>query len=204
MEISPIRLLWLLICSCGFGLAVGVLMDLHRLIRVCFGVRYSEKTWEKLYAKPLPILRRPLRPSKPTKAKRLCLNTLIFLQDVLLLTVTAIGVVLLNYYFNQGRFRIYTVAAVLLGFLLYYFTIGKLTMLCSEGIVWLVRSVVTVIFVLISRPIAVFVGFFGKNVKKLMKKIRKAIAKKRKRVYNKYKEKNALEKAEHGFLDQYV
>lgn len=178
-------------------------MDVHRLIRVCFGVRYSNKTFEGLYAKPLPFLHRPLRTPNSTKVKNFFLNVLIFIQDILLLVASAIGVVLLNYYFNQGRFRIYTVLAVLLGFLLYYFTVGKLVMFCSEGVVFIFRAVLTVVFVLISRPIVFFVDFFGKNVKKLFKNIQKAIAKKRKRVYNKHKETFVLKEAEHGFLNKY-
>ena len=204
MEISPIRLLWLLIFSALFGMAVGGLMDLHRLIRVCFGVRYSEKTFEKLYAKPLPILRRPLGAYKQTRLRQIVLSVLIFVQDVALFAVAAVGTVLLNYYFNQGRFRIYTVLAILLGFLLYYFTVGKLVMLCSEGIVFLVRAVLTVIFVLMSRPIVIFVEFFRKNAKKLNENIRNTIAKKRKRVYNKRKEASVLQEAEHGFLRKKV
>lgn len=181
-----------------------MVMDVHRLIRVCFGVRYSKKTFDWLYAKPLPFLHRPLRMEILKKPKRIFLNILIFIQDIVLLVVSAIGVVLLNYYFNQGRFRIYTVIAVLLGFLLYYFTIGKLVMICSEGVVFIFRAVVTVIFVLISRPIAYFVVFFGKNVKKIRKNIRNAIEKKRKQVYNKDKERLVLQEAEHGFLHEYV
>ena len=197
-------MLWLLLCSGFFGMAVGVLMDFHRLIRVFFGVRYSKKTFDRLYAKPLPFLHRPLRVGRSNKIKQVFLNVLIFIQDILLLVFSAIGVVLLNYYFNQGRFRIYTVLAVLLGFLLYYFTIGKLVMLCSEGVVFIFRAVVTVIFVIISRPIVFFVDFFRKIAKKMSKNIQNALAKKRKRVYNKYKEKIVMQEAEHGFLHKYV
>lgn len=184
-------------------MALGVLMDIHRLIRVCFGVRYSHQSMDALYAKPLPIVHRPLRRTTPTPSKQIFLNMLIFIQDIVLLIVSGIGVVLLNYYYNQGRFRIYTVLAVLLGFLVYYFTVGKLVIFCSEGIVFAFRSILMVIFVLFSRPIVIFVVFFGKNAKKLNENIRNALAKKRKRVYNKHKESFILQKAAHGFLQRY-
>lgn len=204
MEISPLLLLWLLLASAVFGMAVGAVMDVNRLIRVCFGVRYSEKTFEKLYAKPLPIIRRPLKPQKQTRPKQVLLPILMFAQDIFLFVFAAVGTVILNYYFNQGRFRLYTVAAVAVGFVIYYFTIGRLVMLLSEGIVFLIRSVWTIFFVLISRPICVFVEFFRKNAKKMNENLQNAIAKKRKRVYNKRKQMRMMQEAEKGFLHEHV
>ena len=187
-----------------FGMTVGVVMDLHRLSRILFGVRYSPKTFEAWYQKPLPLIHRPLRPIRQGRLRRLCLPILMFVQDVLLFVFAAVGTVILNYYFNQGRFRLYTVLAVLLGFLIYYGTVGRLVMLVSEGIVLILRSVCTVIFVLFSRPICLFVGFFGKNAKKTVKNLGNAIAKKRKRVYNKHKKNKIMRQSEQGFLDPHA
>ncbi len=197
-------MMWLLIASAIFGMTVGVVMDLHRLIRVCFGVKYSGKSLQKLYEKPLPILRRPMRMGKKTRFKSVLLQVLIFFQDVILLVFAAVGITVLNYWLNQGRFRFYTVAAVVIGFLAYYFTIGKLVMLLSEGIVFFLRATLTILFILMSRPIVIFVEFFGKIAKKMSKNIQNALAKKRKRVYNKHNRKRMLQQASQGFLQNDV
>lgn len=204
MEISPLLLLWLLLASAAFGMAMGVVLDVHRLIRVCFGVRYSEKTFEKLYAKPLPIIRRPLRQPRQSRVGQAILPILTFAQDVAWFVIAAVGTVVLNYWLNQGRFRPYTVLAVAVGFVAYYFTVGKLVMLLSEGIIFLIRAIGTVFFVLISRPIGILVEFFGKIAKKINKKVKNTIAKKRMRVYNKYKKNKILRQAEQGFLHKNV
>ena len=201
MAISPILLLWLLVCSFFFGTAVGVLNDVFRLSRVLLGVRYSKRRWEGLYRMPLPFLKRPLRSSADSPTARKLLPVLIFFQDVLLFVFAAVGTVVLNYYFNHGRFRIFTVLAVLVGFLIYYFTVGRLVMLLSEPLAFFVRACVRLTVFLAFRPFAIFFDFFRKNVKKIKENIKKTIANRRKKVYNIGKRKEMMRQATQGFLE---
>ena len=203
MELSPYLLLRLVIAAFLFGLAVGVLNDVFRLSRILLGVRYSSGRFEALYTRPLPILKRPLRDRSKGRWTRVALPILLFFQDLLLFCFAGVGTVILNFYYNDGRFRFYTVFAVLIGFLLYYFTVGKLCMLLSEAIVYLLRAALTILFTLLFRPVAKFCMFFGRNVKKLNTKFEKTIAKRRKTVYNIYKVKKVMQEAEKGFLDDW-
>ena len=190
----------LLLYSFLFGGAVGTLNDIHRLTRIFFGVRYSKKTFERLYTCRLPLVNRSVGELGTGRWQRVFLPVVIFLQDVILWVFAAVGVVILQYYFNYGQFRIYTVACVLLGFLAYYFTVGKLIMLLSEGVVCLLRMATTMILFLITRPFVLFGRLIGNEIKKIWSKIRKALANRRKKVYNKRMKDRTMREAEWGFL----
>ena len=134
------------------------------------------------------------------KGKSVALSAFIGIQDVFLFCFAAIGTVLLNYYYNDGQIRYYTIPAVLLGFLIYYFSIGKLTVLIFEYVWFSLRSLVLIGIYLLSRPILLFVGFFWKKSKKIYANVKKTIAKKQKMVYNIDKFKMVKKDAANGFL----
>ncbi len=201
MEISPILLFWLFIYSVCFGGLVGVLNDLHRFSRVILGVRYTGKNMESLYKKKIPIVKRTLKPLRQEKGKSIALSVVIGIQDILLFSFAGVGTVLLNYYYNDGQIRYYTIPAVFLGFLLYYFSIGKLTILIFESLWFVLRAFFAITLYLISRPVLLFVGFFWKKSKKIYANVKKTIAKKQKIVYNIDKYKMVIKEAENGFLE---
>jgi hypothetical protein len=196
MEISPFLLTLLLSWSLAFGLILGVLNDVNRIIRVFGGVKYSEKRFGKLYELVLPVVHQPLL-RKENKFHKKALAVLIFFQDIIFFIVASIGIILLNYEFNEGRFRFFVVVAVILGFLLYYFTVGKVVMAVSEGIVFFIKSTLLVVFSVVFRPFAIFGGFLMKKIT-LFSNI--AIANIQKKWYNKYKKKDIIHKSLNGFL----
>ena len=200
MEISPILLLWLLVASVVFGILVGILNDVYRITRIFLGVKYAKGSVSRLYENDLPFLKRPLRELRNGKAQKFFLPFVILLQDVFLFSFAAVGIVVLNYYFNDGQFRCYTVVAVFSGFLFYYFTLGKLLIFVSEYLVYFLRSTFVVFGWLLCRPICLFVGFFWKKSKNIYAKVKKTIAKKQKMVYNIDKYKSVFQEAKHGFL----
>lgn len=200
MAISPFRLFLLLIFSFFGGAIVGAIYDIHRIIRVWFGVRYTHNRPERLLSRPLPLLRRPLAEIRQGRLKKSLLSVVIFFQDILLFCVAGIGVAVLNYTFNDGRFRFYSVVALLVGFLLYYFTLGKLVIFISEWIVFFLRAAFLVLFYLLMKPFVLIWKFLGKNIAKVRSNLWKALAKRRKKMYNKSKMKNCFEAAERGFF----
>ena len=200
MEISPIRLFYLLLASFVFGGLVGGLYDIHRIIRVLFGVQYTKNRPTKLFLRPLPILKRPLTEISQGNVKASVLSVVIFIQDVILFCVASLGIVILNYTFNDGQLRFYTIFVLLLGFLVYYFTIGKLVIFLSEWIVFFIRAIFSIFFCLLSRPFVLIFVFFGKNFKKVGLNIKKALANRRKKVYNITKVKKCFQNADQGFL----
>ena len=201
MEISPIKIFYMSAASLVFGMIMGMFNDVNRILRMLLGIRYSEGRFEFLYNIKLPISRRTVGKPKTEPIVAYLTNFIIFLQDVVLFTVSGAGIAVLNYYFNNGRARLYTPFAVALGFIIYYFTFGKTVLYFSDIAIFLVKFVFLTFFEIMYYPIGAFVRFFGIFVKKLHTFIEKTIAKKQKKVYNISKEKNVMNSAVFGFID---
>lgn len=199
MEISPFLLALLLGWSFFWGLILGVLNDVNRIIRVFCGVAYSKKHFGKLYEVDLPIVHRPLG-KREGKIHNKALSLLIFFQDIIFFIVTGIGITVLNYEFNEGRFRFYTVLGVFIGFVLYYFTLGKIVMMVSEGIVFFIKAAFLVVFSAILHPFVILGQFFSKKLKKTALFLNITLANIRKKLYNNSRKKNMIEKSSKGFL----
>ncbi|MBO5415807.1 MAG: spore cortex biosynthesis protein YabQ [Clostridia bacterium] len=202
MEISPYMLTLLLIYSFLFGMSAGALNDINRIIRALMGIRYSAKSFERLYSIKLPFVGVLERGSEKKRVKRWIEAVLIFLQDILLFAYLGCGTVILNYYLNRGQFRLYTIAAVAAGFAIYYFTLGKLVIFLSEGIIFFVRAAVRIILYLVSRPFVYLGRVVVKILRTLRKKIASGIAKKRIMRYNKTKRRELLELSRKGFQNE--
>ena len=200
MEISPIRLFYLLIASFAFGIGMGAVYDIHRILRVFFGVQYSKKRPSKLLQRPLPIIRRPLGEIRQRRWSRAILSILIFLQDVIFFCIAGGGIVILNYAYNDGQFRFYTVIALFLGFFLYYITVGKLVISLSEWIVFFLRAMFTILVFILKAPFVKLFSLLLREMKKIRSNLQKALANRRKKVYNIGKEKACLNAADRGFL----
>ncbi len=201
MEISPIILAELLVCSFLFGVFMGAINDVHRIMRVFFGVRYGKKRFDKLYARKIKIINRSVGNLGCNRFTKALLGTVIFFQDLILFAVAGVGVVILNFYFNKGEFRIYTIAALFAGFVFYYFTLGKIVMLVSEAIAFYIKVAFLVVFYLISRPFV----FAGKKFAVILRKVQgffaRVIEKKKNIRYNKKEKKKILAAAEKGFIE---
>ena len=105
MEISPLSLSLLLMFSFLYGICIGIVNDINRIVRVFFGVRYTKINFNKLYEFYKIAKKENSDNSISSKATNIYLNILIFIQDIFLTLFAASGIILLNYYFNDGRFR---------------------------------------------------------------------------------------------------
>ena len=199
MEISPYLLTLLLIHSFLFGAFLGILNDVSRIVRVFCGVSYSQKSFRSLYARELPLIHRPLVRKENGKIKERALAVLIFFQDLFLFAIAGVGTVLLQYQYNSGRLRFFCLPVMVVGFLLYYFTVGKCVMLISEGIVFVIRATVLILGSILLHPFVKIFHFFVKKLKKIARKIQFLIAKITKMLYNKHKKKEYMRMAERGF-----
>ncbi|MBE6668512.1 MAG: hypothetical protein E7607_09425 [Ruminococcaceae bacterium] len=110
------------------------------------------------------------------------------------------GIVFLNYSFNDGRVRIYTPLLAILGFVCYYFSIGRIVIYLSESIAFGVRVVFAMILSIFYRPLRMLAEFFVKNIKKIYKNLNKSLEKRKNLVYNNSKERNAIREALKGFV----
>ena len=180
MEISPYMLSLLLLYSFLFGMSAGIVNDINKILRLFFSARREEIRTRGRFARGSSC-------------------AVIFFQDILLFTYMGVGTVLLNYYLNRGQFRIYSIAAVAAGFVLYYFTLGKIIMFFAESIVLFLHTVIFKLLHILLLPIKAIFKVIGMILKKLCKKIRFAIAKKKILRYNKRKKAQLEELSRIGF-----
>ena len=99
---------------------------------------------------------------------------------------------------NFGQIRFFILLGELLGFLLYYLTLGVLVMKCAQQIIAFIRWIFQVLWKLILRPVvrllmwigkkvAKIFGKLGKNAKKAVQKNRKHLQTRRILLYNYFK-----------------
>ena len=119
MEISPIKIFYMAVASVVFGILVGGFNDVNRILRMLLGQDYNNKRFERLHNIRLPISKKKIGFPECFDEKKRIFEMIVFLQDALIFTVSAVGIALLNYYFNNGRTRIFTPLAVVVGFLFY-------------------------------------------------------------------------------------
>ena len=167
MEISPWLLARMLFSSFVFGLACGALYDVFRVLRILCGVRYSKKDHCRLYSLKLPFLKRPVRLFKSDKKAKALQAVVIFIGDFATVVFAGIGIVLLNYSYNNGSFRFLTVLGAFLGFLFYQFSFGKLFLKIAEPITFMIKYIFLSFLVILYYPLTKFALFVGKNIKKI-------------------------------------
>lgn len=163
MEISMTNLALMTLYSFVIGLGLGAVYDIIRIQRIILGVDYGGKTVKMLKEVKLPLLDRAKIKEKNGKAlAKTLVNVIIFIQDILFCIFCALTFIVLIYYMNDGQIRWIAFFGMAVGFAVYYFTFGKLVMLCSEYIVFAVKTVVRYAIFFVSVPIK----FIFSNVKK--------------------------------------
>ena len=199
MEISPTMMAWLLIYCFFFGMAVGVFYDVNRILRVFIGVRYSKRKLKYLSALRLPLIKRTVKLGR-TGRKGVLSGAIVFLGDVCTLVLGTLGIIILNYSYNSGELRAFTVIGTLVGFFVYYNTLGRLVMMLSEPFAICIKYVILSFFIIIGYPFFKF----GKNIFKIVKKIVFlcifTLEKRREKLYNVKEEVYLLELSKNGFL----
>ena len=201
MEISPILLAELLFFSFLFGILLGAVNDVNRIIRVFWGQKYSKRDFASLYSFFKVDREALLRPNEDIKSSTLK-NVLIFLQDILFMIISAFGIVMLNYEFNDGKFRLFGPFAVLCGFLLYFFTVGKLIMAVSEPIAIIFRILIGKFLKIIITPIRIASHLISKITGKILNLIKKELEKRENMRYNKIRSREVLAFANIGFVNK--
>ncbi|MBP3369130.1 MAG: spore cortex biosynthesis protein YabQ [Clostridia bacterium] len=181
MEISQRLLLLLLFYSFFWGVASALLYDINRIIRVMCGVKYSKKIYNRLYGIKLPIVKRPV---KMGGDRGIIKNAVINVGDFFCVIFAALGIIVLNYSYNNGRFRFFTVIGLCFGFVLYRLTLGKIVIAVAEPIAFLCKYCFLSFFIVFGYPITKIVSFVSKNIKKIVYLCSFTIEKKTKKLYN--------------------
>ena len=202
MEISPFMMLSLLIEAVRWGVKIGLLCDFNRFVRMALHLEEMDESMRSRYEKPLPLVKRPLKWRTMSKGKRRIRGCVLFLQDVFLLATTGVGIVVLNYTFNDGKNRLITLVGTAVGFFLCRASVGRIIgKLLERGLFWIECSF-SVLFYIIFHPICKILNFLCEKMNKIRKNMWKSIANKKKKEYNLYVKRYFLQKAENGFLNQ--
>ena len=200
MEISPILLARLLLYSFFWGLVTGALYDVFRILRVLCGAMSVTMPVGRSISLRIPTTRRYMTSAGKSERKGFFKNTLVFLTDLFTVLFAGVGLISLNYGYNDGKFRFFTIIGVLIGFLLYYFTLGKLTVGVLAPIAFFIKYAFFALFAILCLPFRFFAKIVIKNVRKIYFLCENALEKRRKKEYNIYEKVSLLELSKNGFL----
>ena len=198
MEISPILLAKMLFYALVLGAFTGVFYDVQGVISAFFGVC----TQEKMIAWKLPLIKKGLTLKKANK--QIFKNVILFFGDFLTVLFAGAGVIILNYSFNKGQFRFFTVIGTFVGFVCYFFTVGNITKRILPTLAFFVKYCVFSFFVLLGYPLYSFLKIIFKFVIKIFFLFKIILENRRKKVYNIYEKVCFLDLAKNGFLDKTV
>ena len=183
MEISPILMAKMLFIAFLFGIQSGVAFDVGRTFRALFFGDIKNEKIKKMQAVKLPFSGRALC-KKEKRATRYIKNTVIFFFDFFWVIYLCIGLMNINYSYNNGGIRIFTIFGVLGGFCIYYFTVSKIVFFIMELLSFSLRFCFFMLFDTVSFPFFKIYNNLVKKIKKRCEKMRLDIEKKRKKVYN--------------------
>lgn len=201
MEISPILMFQLFVSSIVFGLILGFFGDVNHVSRFVLSLEKGSESIEKLYRHPIPFLGRPLRRLKTNKYLKKVHFVVIFFQDLLFFLIAGIGISVLNFTYNDGKNRLYTILGILLGFIFYRIIFEKLMRWGLEGLFFCINVFFSYLLLIFVRPFSKITKFFYKKMIEFQKKILKCLAKRKKRVYNLYVKRYYSQESDFGFLD---
>ena len=115
MEIRPDVQLTLLLRALLWGVGFGLLWDLLTVSRILLGAYTPPAHMRARYARPLPLLHRPVPFDMAGRGRRLWRHAVVGVGDVLFCLSLAACVILLLYRYNSGAFRLSVPLLTLLG-----------------------------------------------------------------------------------------
>ena len=196
MIISPISLFKLLCLSLLYGAVIGILNDINKIIKIILGERYYSLGDKKLFK----ILKFNSKIKAP-KSKNFIINAVAFIQDFIFLLLFVLGIIILNYYYNDGSFRLLSIVSGSMGFLIYNLTFSKIIIYIMEPIVILICNFVKKAILIILKPILIAVSLIDKLLSTVKEYIKKYIAKNINLSYNIKVQKKLLQLSQTGFYD---
>lgn len=173
-----------------FGLFLGAAYDVVRIVRVMFGASSygSRDPFKRIYEKGI------IKNIFKGIGKGWFSYFFVFVTDLVYFTFAGAAFSVFLFWFNFGKFRWFIFLSALLGFLAYYFTVGKLIIGFSEEISRLLMLVLNLTVFLVCLPLRLVFFLSRKLYQKVFypfaNKIRKSIDIKHKKRYTiKYTDK---------------
>ena len=170
MEISQIKLAELLAVSFLVGVAMGIINDINRIVRNIFNFKFKSNRFKGLYTF-LKITEHTNK--RPTKFNSIIFKVMFFVQDLVFTSLFALSIVLLNYYYNDGKMRLFSVGSLILGFITHFCTFGKITMFVLEPLTIIIKELFKRLLHLCLQPFIFIIHkaiSFSKNIFLVIKK----------------------------------
>jgi len=120
MFVSQEKLAFILLYSLFIGVFLAIVYDVFRIRRLAYRTRASFSDKSKKIT---------------SRKENMIESTLIFFEDVLFALIASVVVCIFIFYMNRGQFRGIALVGTFLGFLAYYFTVGRLVMYFSGVII---------------------------------------------------------------------
>lgn len=136
IDLSQEVLVSLMVRSFLCGLILGVVYDVIRTVKMFFGVSYC-----KTESCTLP------------SANKVILYIVTFLTDLIFWLFTGLISIALLYQIGGGVFRGMTYACMAIGFVIYYFTLGRLILKLNSSIVSFIKKLLNKLVALMLLPV---------------------------------------------------
>ncbi len=134
MSVQQEKLVVILLYSIVIGVFMGMVYDVFRIRRMVYILNLKNK--EKKY-----------------KTRERIEFLIVFLEDIIYALICAVIMCIFVFYMNSGRMHAVIPFGTLLGFVLYYKTIGRAVMFCSEKIINFIRLLFAKLYQYIVCPI---------------------------------------------------
>ena len=184
MEISPFILAKMLCVAFLFSFQSGGIFDFGRALCSYFSCAPKSKKIRAFYRAKVLFVESSICETAKKKRNRFFENAVMFFCDVFGVIYAGVGLVKINYSYNDGVFRFFTVFAFVIGFLLYYFVISKVVLFLLELAIFIIKYFVVTLFGVLERTFLIIYNNLVKIIKKIYGKFQLCIEKKRKVVYN--------------------
>lgn len=186
MEISPLLLAKMLFVSFLFGIQAGIIFDACKALRGLFCCEFKCQKMQMLSSVNLPFSKRPLfkKAKAEKKRTRFLKYAFLFFCDFLWVVYCFVCLMIINYSYNDGGIRFFTVFGLIVGFFAYYFTLSRLIIFVFEFFSFGLKYTFFVIIDAVSFPFLKIYNNLMKKIKKRWENIRLHIEKKFKKVYN--------------------
>lgn len=182
MSVSMTMLLRISLYAVILGVFFGALYDVVRIIRVFLGVTSNNgrSRINKLY-------KGNFKNYLNFRSNKAFNYIAVFLGDLIFFSLVTLCFILFLFRFNYGIFRWFILLSSVLGFSVYYFTVGKVVMLFSRELSELIRLTANFIIFVVIQPIKLILrllkAVLRRTVKPLFIRIKCAIDMRRKKRY---------------------
>lgn len=126
MEIDPYLQLAMLLGAFLSGVLLGGVWEMLTAIKILLRAYEPPSFMKARYARPLPLLRRPVPFAQNSVGRRLWRGVIVALLDFLFCALFAVVLILILYRYNDGAFRLSVPVLALCGFALFRFVAVKL------------------------------------------------------------------------------